>query len=128
MDVWKGGIDLVARIYLVAKSFPKEEEFGLKSQIRRSAVSIPSNIAEGCSRNSDKEFRRFVEISLGSAFEVETQLIIADQLKIISEDESRSLINLLHIQQRRMNALITTLKKRLLLTAYRNSIIRNHLS
>ena len=111
MTVWKSGIELVARVYQLTKSFPREEQFGLKSQIRRAAVSIPSNIAEGSSRRSEKEFRHYLEISTGSCFEVETDIIIAAQLKFISEEDSVLLLNELHLQQRRLNSLIVTLNK-----------------
>ena len=74
--VWQDGIKFVKRIYKFSESLPKDEKFGLISQIKRASVSIPSNIAEGCSRNSEIEFKRFLEIALGSAFELETQLII----------------------------------------------------
>ena len=66
LDVWKLSIDFVTDIYKVTSSFPKEDQFGLTNQIRRAAVSVPSNIAEGAARNSDKEFLRFLYISLGS--------------------------------------------------------------
>ena len=70
-------MDLVVLIYSLSKEFPTEEKFGLVSQMRRSAVSVPSNIAEGSSRLSEKDYCRFIEISLGSTFELETQLLIA---------------------------------------------------
>ena len=70
LKVWQKGIELVINVYKDSMKFPKEELYGLTSQIRRSAVSIPSNIAEGSGRNSDKEFNRFLDISLGSSFEL----------------------------------------------------------
>lgn len=94
--VWKKSIDLVEKIYLVTRNFPKEELYGLTSQIRRATVSIPSNIAEGHGRNSDKELVRFLFISLGSASELETQLIISFRLGLINENtfsEFEQLIN-----------------------------------
>jgi len=75
LDVWKNRIELVKKIYILTKDFPKEEIYTLTSQIRRSAISIPSNIAEGAARNSKKEFIQFLYIALGSAAELETQLI-----------------------------------------------------
>jgi four helix bundle protein len=75
LDVWKNGIELVKKIYILTKDFPKEEIYTLTSQIRRLAISIPSNIAEGAARNSKKEFIQFLYIALGSAAELETQLI-----------------------------------------------------
>ena len=79
-------------VYELTSTFPKSEMFGLQSQIRRCAVSIPSNIAEGTSRKSNKEFARFLEIALGSAYELETQLIIANRLKYI-ENGTFDLVN-----------------------------------
>lgn len=83
LEIWKKSQTMCLEIYGLTNTFPKSETFGLQSQIRRSAVSIPSNIAEGTSRNSNKEFSRFIEIALGSAFELETQLIIENQLNYI---------------------------------------------
>jgi four helix bundle protein len=81
LDVWKKSMDIVVNIYSITEDFPKDEIYGLTSQIRRAAVSIPSNIAEGAARNTDKEFMQFLHIALGSASEVETQLIIAQRLQ-----------------------------------------------
>jgi len=83
--VWKESIDFVKNIYTETKHFPNEELFGLVSQMRRSAVSIPSNIAEGYGRQSKKECERFAYIALGSASELETQLIISKELNYLEE-------------------------------------------
>ena len=80
LDVWKKGIDLVAEVYRTTAQFPKEEVFGLTSQMRRAAVSIPANVAEGAARQTDKEFIQFLHIALGSASELETELLIAEKL------------------------------------------------
>ena len=80
LTVWKRGIELVKAVYIISKQFPSEENFGIISQITRAAVSIPANIAEGNSRNSDKDYGRFLQIALGSAFEVQTYLIIAKDM------------------------------------------------
>jgi four helix bundle protein len=85
LDVWKNGIELVKKVYVATSEFPKEEIYGLVSQIRRSAVSIPSNIAEGSARNNTKEFIQFLCIALGSASELETQLIIAKELGYLKD-------------------------------------------
>ncbi len=77
LEVWKQSIDFVTAIYNITREFPKEELYGLISQIRRASVSIPSNIAEGAARKNKTEFRQFLYISLGSLSEVETQLIIS---------------------------------------------------
>ena len=104
-DIWKDSMDLVIAVYRVTESFPSEEKYSLTRQIRRASVSIPSNIAEGCSRSSEKEFVRFVEIALGSAFEVETQLFIALQLELLSETVFKELLSLLRTIEKRLNAL-----------------------
>lgn len=77
LNIWKLSLNLADDVYGLTDSFPKGEEFGLKSQLRRCAVSIASNIAEGSSRSSNKDFNRFLEISLGSLFELQTQIIIS---------------------------------------------------
>ena len=88
LEAWKLSINFVTDIYKITQKFPKEELYGLTSQIRRSAISIPSNIAEGSARQSDKEFIQFLHIAMGSLVEIETQLIIAKNLSyIIALDE-----------------------------------------
>ncbi len=87
LDVWQLSIDLVVDIYQITVKFPKEEIYGLTSQMRRAAVSVPSNIAEGAGRNSDKEFIRFLYFSLGSLSEIETQIIISRKLLFIKSTE-----------------------------------------
>ena len=78
--VWQKSMDLVCAVYTCTKSFPKEELYGLTSQIRRASVSIPSNIAEGASRAGSKEFMQFLHIARGSASELETQLLLAERI------------------------------------------------
>jgi len=85
LDAWKEAIQLVEDVYKITRSFPKEEMYGLTSQLRRAAVSIPSNIAEGAARNSTKEFIQFLHMSLGSLSEVETQMIIANRLDYLHD-------------------------------------------
>ena len=92
LDVWKEGIELVVKVYEIAQKFPNEERYGLVDQIKRSAISIPSNIAEGAARNSKREFLQFLHISLGSISELETQLIIANRRGFLNNDEIFSLI------------------------------------
>ena|SRR5215467_5979134 len=84
LRVWGKAHDLTLRIYEVTRSFPREETYGLTSQIRRSAASIASNIAEGCGRTGKAELRRFLEIAMGSASEVEYQLLLAEDLGYLS--------------------------------------------
>jgi len=87
LKIWQEGIEIVTSIYKLTSTFPDEEKFGLISQMRRSAVSIPSNIAEGYGRNSDSELSRFLNISRGSSYELETQSIICNNLGYISKDQ-----------------------------------------
>lgn len=82
LKVWQKGFDIAASTFQFASTLPKEERFGLISQMTRAAVSIPSNIAEGSSRSSEKDYSRFIEISLGSCFELETQLLIAQKVNL----------------------------------------------
>ena len=104
-------MDLAVLAYKLCKQLPKEEMYGLKSQMTRAAVSVPSNIAEGCSRNSEIEFKRFLEISLGSSFELETQMILAKRLELIDSNEIDEFIMQLNGEQKQINALITTIKR-----------------
>jgi len=80
LNIWKESMTLVERVYELVTQLPDDEKFGFKSQIRRCSVSIPSNIAEGSGRSTDKDFRRFLDISLSSSYELETQLILAAKL------------------------------------------------
>jgi len=89
--IWQKSIKLVTQIYEVTKIFPKEEAFGLTSQMRRCAVSIPSNIAEGHGRNSTRDYLRFFQIATGSLYELQTQLVIANNLSFFSEEAFISL-------------------------------------
>ena len=87
LEVWKKSIDLVADIYSLTKNYPKEELYGLTSQIRRAAVSMPANIAEGAGRFHDKEFIQFLYIALGSVAEIETHLVVSERLDYICPEE-----------------------------------------
>jgi four helix bundle protein len=84
LDVWKVSVRIVKDIYQDTKTFPKDELYGLTSQIRRCAISIPSNIAEGSARNSNKDYIRFLNIAAGSCAELDTQLIIANELNLLT--------------------------------------------
>ena len=88
LEVWKRSIKLVLNIYKLMNQLPSDEKFGLISQMRRSAVSVPSNIAEGAGRNSTREFIRFIDIANGSLSELETQLIIIEELGFIDKPEN----------------------------------------
>ena len=111
LEVWKDSISLVTDVYSVLIDFPVEERFALSDQIRRAAVSIASNIAEGAARDSNKEYSHFLQISIGSAFELETQLIIAYNLKYLSNSCLNELKTKLYSIEKRVNKMITVLKK-----------------
>ncbi|MBT0607880.1 four helix bundle protein [Aequorivita echinoideorum] len=110
LEIWKNGIFIVEKIYEISVKLPIDERFGLKSQITRAAISIPSNIAEGCSRNSEIEFKRFLEIAMGSLFEVETQLTICIRLDFLQETELNDLFQILNSEAKMINSLITKIK------------------
>ena len=103
LEAWSIAIELVTEVYKRSERFPKEERYGLTSQIRRAAVSIPANIAEGAGRRSQKEFLYFLSNSQGSASELETELIIAHKLGYLDETSFASLISVLE----RIGRLIT---------------------
>ena len=92
LHVWQRGMDLCTKIYCVTEDFPKQEQYGLTSQMRRCAVSIPSNIAEGHNRSSDKDFKNFLHIAKGSGAELATQIEIAKRLHFITEDLADDLL------------------------------------
>ena len=110
-SIWDIATDFVTDIYRLTAQFPDEERFGISSQMQRAAISIPSNIAEGSSRKSESEFIHFLEIALGSAFELETQLIIANRIKYIEDVKTIQLIDKLHSIQRGINHLISVIRK-----------------
>jgi len=109
LDVWKNNMALVADVYKLTRSFPSEERYGLSQQLRRSAVTIPSNIAEGAGRMYKKEFIRFLSIALGSLAECETQLLIANKLQYI--DNFSELDDKIVSIKRMTNGLIKYLEK-----------------
>ena len=110
--VWKKGIELVKKIYLITNSFPNTEQFGLISQMRRCVVSIPSNIAEGCGRNSDNELIHFLYVALGSSSELETQIIISVELNYLEKEKATGCLNLLNEIIRMLTSLIKSIKIR----------------
>jgi len=110
LDVWKKSIEFVTIIYKTTSDFPKSELYGLISQIRRAAVSIPSNIAEGAVRKSKTEFRQFLYIALSSAAEIDTQLIISKNLEYINSNELDKLSKELNTISKMIQGLIKSLK------------------
>ena len=112
LDVWNKAMDLVVSVYKSTESFPKEERFGLTSQIRRAAVSVPANIAEGAARHSDKEFAHFLSNAQGSASELETELLIARRLGFLEDSAYRPLRTSLDSSGRMLIGLAKHLKDR----------------
>jgi four helix bundle protein len=100
--IWKKAIELAKSVYLLASELPDEEKFGLISQIKRCSVSIPSNIAEGAGRNSQKEFRHFLSIANGSTYELQTQLILLVELNLITKEKVQPVIEVC-IEIQKMN-------------------------
>lgn len=110
LKIWIRSIDLATEVYEVTKGFPVEEKYGLISQMRRSAVSISSNIAEGAGRNTNGEFRQFLGIANGSSFELYSQLVIADKLNLIPKDIVSTLLTEL-AELQKMNYALQESKK-----------------
>ncbi|MBT0653778.1 four helix bundle protein [Geomobilimonas luticola] len=104
LEVWKYSMGMVTEIYSLTTAFPKEELYGLTNQVRRAAVSIPSNIAEGASRQTEKEFVQFLYIALASAAELETQIIIANNLGYLIDSDS--MLNRIMSVRKMLNGLI----------------------
>ena len=109
LNIWKDAIKLVKNIYEITQSFPNSEIYGLTSQIRRAAVSVPSNIAEGHIRRHTAEFRHFLFIALGSLAEIETQVVIAEELKYIDSEIKESINNKVVILSKQIRSLISKL-------------------
>jgi four helix bundle protein len=110
LKFWQLSRVFCKEIYLATNAFPEEEKFGLVSQLRRASVSVPSNIAEGASRKSNKDFSRFLMISLGSCYEIETQLLISFDLSFIPKEKLEELINSLNQIIKMMSKFNSTLK------------------
>lgn len=111
--VWQKSVDIVENIYKITHEFPKDELYSLTSQIRRSAVSIPSNIAEGQARKATKEFLNFISIAQGSRAELETQIIIANRLKYVDDQKTEQLLSDLAEVAKMLHSLSTKLKSQI---------------
>ena len=111
LDVWKESRELVSLVYLTTRQFPKEEVYGIVNQMRRCAISIPSNIAEGCGRKTSKETIHFLYISRGSLYELETQSFLSKDLKFVSEEELDKLLIQINACMKLLNGFINYYKK-----------------
>ena len=107
--VWQLGMDIVDKVYDVVTSLPSDEKYGIRSQLTRCAVSIPGNIAEGSAKKSDKEYRRYAEIALGSSFELETHLLIVQQQRWLPEDKVEAILALTIQEQKMLTTFIAKL-------------------
>jgi four helix bundle protein len=112
LKIWNEGMSLAKKVYEATAVFPNNEKFGLTSQINRSVVSIPSNIAEGAGRSSDKEFVHFLSIALGSAFELETQVILANTFGFIPDQQFKGIAEQLVKVQKMINGFRTSILKK----------------
>ena len=112
LEVWKKSIEMVTQIYTLTRGFPKEELYGLTNQMRRAAVSVPSNIAEGAGRNSSKELLQFLYIATGSLSELETPLIIANNLSYLNNEQKQDIDAILSNIFKMLSGLIQSLKTR----------------
>jgi len=115
LDVWKKGRSLVTQVYELTKDFPKDEIFGITAQVRRAAVSVPSNIAEGCGRNTSKDTLQFLFIARGSLYELETQILICYDQKFLSKEHCDKIITEITECKKLLNGFINyyqTLKPR----------------
>jgi len=110
LKVWEKSHQLALAIYKATKEFPKEELYGLTSQIRRASMSIPTNIAEGCGRNTDADFARFLQMTMGSASETEYQLILARDLEFLPKGEHEKLHNDVEEVKRMLASLLKTIR------------------
>lgn len=110
LEVWKSAMDLAETVYKITDKFPKTEIFGITDQIRRAAVSIPSNTAEGKGRDSTKDFIRFLNIAKGSLYELQTQCILANKIGYLDQENYRSIIKMCETLEHRLSALIKYLK------------------
>ncbi|PCI10637.1 MAG: diversity-generating retroelement protein bAvd family protein [Flavobacteriaceae bacterium] len=113
LDIWNDARKLVKEIYLITKQLPETEKYGLVTQINRCVISIPANIAEGSAKESQKDFARFLQISLGSAFELETYLILCADLEFLTDQYTKSIIEKIQILQKRISSLIKYTKTKL---------------
>ena len=110
-DIWRDAVGFATDVYKLTSPFPKFEIYGLCDQLQRASVSISSNIAEGCSRESEKDFAHFLEMAIGSAFEVESQLLIAKNLGYIDDTQYQDMVSKLSPNERQIHALINKLRK-----------------
>ena len=109
---WQKGMDLIEEVYRLSAGFPSAERFGLAAQVRRAAVSIPSNIAEGYGRPGKADYIRFLDIARGSANEVETQLLVAERLRFVDVGQMKRAVDMVNEVQRVLKGLVDSIEKK----------------
>jgi len=109
LTIWIEGMSLAKEVYVLLCDFPESERFGMISQLRRCSISVPSNIAEGTSRSSNKELAHFLRIALGSCYEMETQIILTEEFGYITSVKSEEIIEKISIQQKKITKFIASL-------------------
>lgn len=112
LKIWRKGMEIVIDTYQLTEQLPHDQKYSLVQQVQKSAVSIPSNIAEGSGRDSYKDYKRFLNIAMGSAFEAETQLLLTQKLKFLDENKINSVVKLLNEEQKMIQGFINTLTAR----------------
>lgn len=111
LKIWQKGMDIAVHSYQLTNTFPSSEKYSISAQINRAGVSIPSNIAEGSSRTSEKDYGRFIEIALGSCFELETQLLIAQRLQFADSTQISNLLNEVSEEEKMLNGFLKSLSR-----------------
>ena len=112
LDVWQRGMTLAEQAYKLTRTFPREEQFGMTSQIRRAAVSVPANIAEGWGRRQSRPFQWFLKVALGSLREVETHLLLCERVELCSKADVQPLLDNCTILGKQIVALLRSLEQR----------------
>lgn len=108
--IWQKAMEIVTKVYSAVEKFPSEEKYGLRSQVTRSAVSIAANIAEGSAKSSQKEYRHYTEIALGSAYEFETHMLIIERLGWVQTEDVKNILSLIEEEQRMLSSFLDKLK------------------
>ncbi len=111
LKIWQKGVQMAVNSFKLTSTFPKEEKYGIISQITKASVSIPSNIAEGSSRSSEKDYNRFIEISLGSTFELETQLLVAESVRYGEKELRNEMLKDIDEEQKMLISFMNKLNK-----------------
>lgn len=111
LEVYGDALELAKKLFEVTSSFPKSEKYGITSQLNRAAISVPSNIAEGSSRTSNKDFARFLEIAIGSLFEIETQVLLCQEFGLINEANKVEIIEIVIALQKRLTIFKQKIRK-----------------